>query len=92
MKYARLNPMNFGIAWGIISAICVFFTTIISIIAPGSDYALLATNWLEAVYGSLGYSASYSGIIIGAVYGFIDVFIISFLFALIYNKLTEIRE
>ena len=82
-KYAKLNATKFGLAAGIITAICVFLTTIAGIYG----YCAECTNLLTSTYGAFGYSVTIFGSILGAVYGFIDMFIAVWIFALIYNKL-----
>lgn len=82
-KYAKLNATKFGLAAGIITALCVFITTIASIYG----YCTECTDLLMGVYGALGYSVTLLGSVIGAIYGFIDMFIAVWIFALIYNKL-----
>lgn len=84
MKYQKLHAVNFALAWGIVSAICVFLTTLAALIWGG--YAASWTSALTSIYGFLGYNVSFLGAILGAIYGFIDVFIITWVFALIYNK------
>jgi len=39
------------------------------------------------MYGSVGYSISIPGAFLGAIYAFIDTFILIFIFAWLYNKL-----
>lgn len=82
-KYAKLNAVKFGLASGITTAICVFLTTIAGIYG----YCLECVGLLIGVYGALGYSVTVLGSLIGAIYGFIDMFILVWVFALIYNKL-----
>jgi|APSaa5957512622_1039677.scaffolds.fasta_scaffold58891_2 hypothetical protein len=82
-KYAKLNSIKFGIAAGILTAICVFITTLLGT----AGYCIECTNLLTSIYGSFGYSISFLGAIAGAIYGFIDMFIGVAIFAWIYNKL-----
>jgi len=86
--YLKLHPINFGISWGIVAGICVFLTVLISLLELMPEYSKWATEILEIVYGSFGYRQGFLGLILGPVYAFVEVFIISFLFAIIYNKLT----
>ncbi len=85
MKYQKLHALNFALAWGIITAICVFLTTLAALIWTG--YGASWTNALVSIYGPFGFSVSFFGAILGAIYGFIDAFILTGVFALIYNKL-----
>jgi len=81
-KYFKLNPIKFGLAAGILTAICVFITTLIGT----AGYCPECTNLLTSVYGSFKYSVSFLGAILGAIYGFIDMFIATTIFAWLYNK------
>ena len=83
---ARLSPVKFGLACGIVAALCVLFTTLAGVY--GWFGGLTLWNLLLAdVYGSFGYVRSVGGAFLGAVYGFIDTFIGAFVLAWIYNKL-----
>tara|TARA_Y100000034_G_scaffold54708_1_gene67010 strand:- start:16080 stop:16382 length:303 start_codon:yes stop_codon:yes gene_type:complete len=85
-KEAKLNAVKFGVAGGITTAICVFFTTIMGVLGLFGGL----TGWTSLIaeaYGSLGYGVSFLGAILGAIYSFIDGFILIWIFALIYNKL-----
>jgi len=82
-KYAKLNPVKFGLAAGILTAICVFITTLVGT----TGYCPECTNLLTSVYSSFGYSVSFLGAILGAIYGFIDMFIGGAVFAWLYNRL-----
>ncbi|MBT96875.1 hypothetical protein CMI49_02155 [Candidatus Pacearchaeota archaeon] len=85
-KEAKLNAVKFGVAGGITIAICVFFTTIIEVLGLFGGLAGW-TSLITEAYGSFGYGVSFLGAIFGAVYSFIDGFILTWIFALIYNKL-----
>jgi len=81
----KLNALKFGLAGGIVAAICVFVTTVFVILKP--DYGMQYTGFLKDIYGFLGYDATLLGAVLGAIYGFIDCFIFTWVFALVYNKL-----
>ena len=83
IKKASVNAMKFGLAGGILSAICVILATIAGIFGMFPMYNSLIVD----VYGVFGYSISGVGIVLGAVYGFVDGFVLVWIFALIYNKL-----
>ncbi|MFW5846550.1 MAG: hypothetical protein ACOCUU_00180 [Nanoarchaeota archaeon] len=85
-KYPGLDKVKFGLAGGILSGACVLITTLLALGGSFSGYTNLAIPWLEAMYGFAGYSVSWIGSLIGAVYGFVDVFAGLFIFAWIYNK------
>lgn len=79
-----LNAKKFGLAGGIIWALCMFFTTIISI------YTGYAGQWLSLMSDIYpGYHITWWGSIVGAIYGFFDAFIGLFLLAWLYNKLSK---
>ncbi len=83
LKYAKLNAVKFGMAGGIVAALCVFFTTL----AATGGYAPAYTKILLDIYGFVGYKISFFGAVLGAFYSFIDGFLLTFLFAWIYNRL-----
>lgn len=83
-RFARLNPVGFGIGWGIIGALFVALTTVAALFG----YFPMTTSLLVDIYGYFGYSISGLGILLGAIYGFVDCFIIGALFAAIYNALS----
>jgi len=84
-KSLKIDAFKFGIAAGIVSAICVFITTIGGIYG----YVGMWTSLIVDIYGAFGYGISWLGAILGAVYGFIDAFIATWVFAVIYNKLAK---
>ena len=85
VKFLKLHPVKLGLAGGIVTAVCVFVITIAALLF--SDYAPGYSNLLIQIYGFLGYKTSIFGAFLGAVYSFIDGFALTWLFALIYNKL-----
>jgi hypothetical protein len=84
MRFARLSPVGFGIGWGIIGAL---MTALITVGAMFGYFDMTASLLLD-VYGYFGYSISTLGILLGAIYSFVDFFIASALFAAIYNALS----
>lgn len=82
-KGMKLDAVKFGLAGGIISALCVALSTILGIFG----YYPIHNSMIMEMYGMFGYSASWLGVLVGTIYGFIDGFILVWLFALIYNKL-----
>ncbi len=85
MANNKLDAVKFGLAGGIVAGLCVFITTLLALISTG--YAASWTSAISSVYGFLGYNISFVGAILGAIYAFIDGFILTWIFALIYNKL-----
>ena len=86
-KSGKLNAFKFGLAGGIITALCVFIITLTGVLWEG--YASHSTWMLSEVYGFLGYNLTFVGALLGAVYAFIDGFVLVWIFALIYNKLVS---
>ena len=82
-QFGKLNTLKFGIAGGITVGFCVVFTTIFGIYEFFPEY----NNLIVSIYGFWGYSISWIGIFLGAIYGFIDGFILTIIFAWAYNKL-----
>jgi len=85
LRYARLNEIKFGLAGGIVSGIMVLFMILWNSIMPeGMSVHMMM---LSEMYGFFGYGMNALGIILGTIYAFIDGFILTFIFAWIYNKL-----
>ncbi len=82
-KAMKLDAVRFGLAGGIMSAICISLSSIVGMFG----YFNMHNSMLMEMYGMFGYSASWLGVLLGAVYGFIDGFVLVFIFAWIYNKL-----
>ena len=77
-----INASALGVAGGIIWGLAMFISTIL---AMYTGYATSFLSMMESVYP--GYSISWAGCFIGAIYGFIDLFIGLSLIAWLYNKL-----
>lgn len=80
---ARLHALKFGLACGILSWVFIALTTIAGMQGYFAEFNAL----IESVYGFLGYSVSGAGILLGAIYGFIDGFVGGAVFAWLYNRL-----
>ena len=88
-KHLKLDILGFGLAGGIIMGLCVGLTTIAGIYGVFPDYTALCSEWLISMYGFLGYQgADWLSVLLGTAYSFIDGFIATFVFALLYNKLA----
>lgn len=83
----KFNTLKLAISGGIIVAFCFAWTTIAALIGvPGfAPFAQL----LEAGYKFYGYSVSWPGVVMGAIWGFVEGFIWIGGFGLIYNKLLK---
>lgn len=79
----KLNAVKFGLAGGIVTAVCVALTTLASMYG----FCTECTDLIGGMYGGFGYSVGWLGVLLGGVYGFIDMFIAVFVFAWVYNKL-----
>jgi len=84
----KLNPVKFGLATGIILGSITLIFTIFGLFG----IFLTVTDLIIDLYGFFGYSRSWLGLILGPLYGFIDGFIVGWLFAIIYNKIKYKRE
>jgi hypothetical protein len=82
-KFGKLNTLKFGLAGGITAGFCMMLTTILGIYGLFSEY----NNFIVSIYGLFGYSISWIGVFLGAIYGFIDAFLLTAVFAWVYNKL-----
>ncbi len=84
-KAIKLNAFKFGLAGGIISAICISLCTIVSIFG----YSDIQSSIMMDMYSIFGYSTSWLGVLLGGIYGFLDGFFMVWIFALIYNRLIR---
>lgn len=72
--------LSSGIIWGA----GLFLTTIVSVY---SGYAKPFLDGIASIYP--GYSISLTGSIIGAIYGFLDFFIGTYVFVWVYKRLGK---
>jgi len=81
-NYFKINPKALSLSLGIIGAVSIFILGILPILFNGWGASLVS------ITGSLykGYSPSFGGAIIGAIWGFIDGYIGGLLIAWLYNK------
>lgn len=83
-RYGRLHAVKFGIAGGVMTGLSVLILTLIGALGYANLWIALINN----IYGLFGYNpGTFFGIILGVVYGFIDGFLLTWVFAIIYNKL-----
>jgi len=81
----KLNALKFALAGGIFCALIIALGTIASMLnIPGFPPF---TKMMTDFYGPWGYSVSVPGLLIGALWGFLDGFWQLGVFALIYNRL-----
>jgi len=81
----ELNAFIFGLAGG---AVFAGLFLIMGILGLYFNYSPSWMVFIKELYGSFGYSESLGGLIIGTAYALIDGFILTGLFAWIYNKLS----
>lgn len=82
----KLNSLKFALAGGIVAAAGYALATLAALIGiPGF---MPVAKLLEEFYGSYGYSISWLGIIVGAVWGFAEGFVWIGAFGLVYNWLS----
>lgn len=80
----KLETKRVALTGGIIWAVGLFLTTLISI------WTGLFTDFLRIISSMYpGYSISYIGGVIGAIYGFLDIFIGVYIFAWVYKMLGK---
>src|SRR3989338_2070295 len=82
-NYQMLNARALGLAGGIISGACVLLMTLATYF-----WGLFPsyTGILIDIYGLLAYSVTPGGALLGAIYSFIDGFIVLYVLAWMYNK------
>lgn len=78
----KLKPIKFALAAGIIVAAITFLATFMAMLPQFAKITFITSIF----YGQMGYSISTTGAFIGAIYSFIDTFILAFIFAWLYNK------
>ena len=81
----KWNTKRFALAGGIMWALCLFVTTLVSVFTGGFAKAFL--DGIASIYP--GYSISLAGSVIGLIYGFLDVFVGVYIFAWIYKMLGK---
>ena len=80
---AKLSVWAFGFAFGIVWAIALL---IMGWLAWLSGWGVQMISVIGSVY--LGYTPTFWGAIVGAIWGFVDFFIGGVIFAAIYNACT----
>ncbi|HVV69880.1 MAG TPA: bacteriophage holin [Gammaproteobacteria bacterium] len=78
-KYTKLHVLAFGFAFGILGAISMFIVGLFAMRGYGVGYVTM----LSSLY--IGYSATFLGSILGAIWGFLDCFIFGVILAALYN-------
>ena len=76
--------MNLGFAGGILIGAIIFLMTLSGILFNLYPQML---SIISDAYGWLGYDVTPFGMVLGAIYGFIDGFIFFFLLGILYNRM-----
>ena len=84
-NYGELKILSAGLAFGIVGAIGMIVLTIAGIFGQFN----VLTSLLVNAYGFLGYSVGWLGVLLGAIYGFSDLFVFGILVAWFYNMFTN---
>ncbi len=82
-KYFKLNTKILGLSAGIIGALTTFLTTLTGIYGSSK----ISEFMVSSLWGSLGYSTSWTGAFIGLIIGFVYAFVPVFVGSWVYNKL-----
>lgn len=88
-KFGKLHAIKFGLAGGVITVICMFVTGLVILIGPGFVPGL--TNFFTQFYGIFGLKANLFAVTLTSILSFIDGFLLTWIFALIYNKLLDVK-
>ena len=75
-----LNQRAFGLSFGIVTALFMFFLALIATSGWGNTLLLE----IQSLY--IGFTPGLLGAIIGALWGFVEGYIIGYLVAFFYNK------
>ncbi|MDG2395385.1 bacteriophage holin [Candidatus Thioglobus sp.] len=81
----KLDTKAVALALGVMWSLGVFFMSITALVTE--SYLHNMVDFLSTVY--LGYSLSFSGVVTGMVWAFIDAAIGGWLLAWLYNKLAK---
>ncbi len=81
----KLNVKAVALAIGIMWSLGILFVSVVALIS--STYLHNVVDFISTLY--LGYSLSFTGILIGMVWAFFDAAIGGFVFAWLYNKLSK---
>jgi len=83
MAKKELNPKALGLTLGIIWGSAIFLIGITSMLY---DYGTALVNLFSSLY--IGYTATFGGSIVGAIWGFVDAGVGGVIIAWLYNKLA----
>lgn len=78
-RYAKIHALSFGFAFGVLGGIMMFIMGLFAMVGHGVSYV----NLTSSVY--VGYGPTFLGSLIGAIWGFLEMFVFGVLFAALYN-------
>lgn len=87
MKHCKLHIWGFAVAIGFTWALALF---VAGILANLSGYCIEFVNALSTFY--IGYKPGFTGAILGAIWGFCDLFIGGLIFSFIYNLFVRSKS
>ena len=85
MAKPKLDAIKFGVAGGVTTVVCIFMTGLVALLFPGAISNI--TVFFNEIYGFFGLQANFFVLLVMSIGSFIDGFILTWIFALIYNKL-----
>ena len=85
MAKPKLDAVKFGVAGGVTTEICIFLTGLVALLFPGAISSI--TVFFNQIYGFFGLPANFLVLLVMSIGSFIDGFILTWIFAVIYNKL-----
>ena len=85
MARPKLDAVKFGVAGGIATVIWIFSMGLMALLFPEAIPSI--TSFFNQVYGFFGLQANFFVLLVMSIGSFIDGFILTWIFAWIYNKL-----
>lgn len=79
-NYQKISKLAFGLSFGVVWALSVLFMGILAMYCP---YGQPFVSAVGSFY--IGYEATWMGVFVGALWGFVDFFFYGFFLALFYN-------
>lgn len=75
-----LDAKRLGLAGGVVGALLVFLLTLMSLY---TGFGTMSLTMISDLY--LGYTITWSGALLGGIYGFIQTYVYFYLLAVFYN-------
>ncbi len=82
-KDLQLDAQKLGLSLGIVGAVFLFCSTVLSLLGWSDSYSFFAST----LFGNLGYSLSVIGAILGAIYGFVWGYVLGYVIGWLYNRI-----